>query len=134
VITSTTFSPEHSRSVSGATQVSNYDKLENARNDAVHSPLFQVDRSLYGSVSIPEKIAPAWWLFNQRARNLSKRTNLLSEFRYCRDAAIVLADYAQLIDAALANKGNAWPKKPTMPHRRGDQPSAAQSLRRQSGA
>jgi hypothetical protein len=90
--------------------------LEDLRNDAIHSPLFSVDKSLYGTWAGSEKIAPAWWLFNPRAKKLSERTNLLSTFRYCRDTAIILADYAQLIDQALINPGHAWPGRPSLPN------------------
>jgi hypothetical protein len=92
--------------------------LEGLRNDAIHSPLFSVDKSFYGGSSFSdEKIAPAWWLFNPRAKSLSERANLLSEFRYCRDTTIKLADYAQLIDRALVNKRNVWPSRPSLPER-----------------
>jgi hypothetical protein len=46
--------------------------LEDSRNDAVHSPLLSVDKSLYETGS--EKIAPARWLFNPRAAKLSERS------------------------------------------------------------
>jgi hypothetical protein len=94
------------------------DKIEDTRNDAIHSPLFAVDNSLYGMTSTSnEPIAPAWWLFNPRAAKLSKRQNLLHEFRYCRDAAIVLSDYARGIDRALINPQRPWPDRPRMPNR-----------------
>jgi hypothetical protein len=91
--------------------------LSDVRNDAIHSPLFAVDKSLYGGQRKgSEKVAPAWWLFNPRAGKLAERKSLLAEFRYCRDAAIVLADYAQAIDAALVNK-LALPDRPLLPNR-----------------
>jgi hypothetical protein len=94
-------------------------ELEILRNDAIHSPLFSISKSLYGSFALNQKepIAQAYWLFNPRAVNLSKRTNLLREFRYCRDYAIVLADYAKLIDKSLINRRGAWPNKPPLPNR-----------------
>jgi len=96
-------------------------ELEILRNDAVHSPLFSASKYLYGGfvLNTGEKIAPAYWLFNPRAVNLSKRANLLIEFRYCRDCAIRLADYAQLMDGALANARRAWPNRPSLPNRQG---------------
>jgi hypothetical protein len=96
-------------------------ELEILRNDAVHSPLFSVSKSLYGGFVLNpgEPIAPAYWLFNPRAVKLSKRTNLLIEFRYCRDYAIRLADYAQLIDRSLVNPRGEWPHKPSLPTRKG---------------
>lgn len=49
-----------------------------------------------------EKIVPSLRLLDSRAAKLIKRPHLLDEFRYCRDLAIVLSDYAQLILAWLA--------------------------------
>lgn len=93
-------------------------KLADARNDAVHSPLYEVDKSLYGMGNTPGvKVAPAWWLSNPRALNLSKHTDLLAEFRYCHDTAIVLSDYGQALNNALVNRGQPWPRRPTMPTR-----------------
>jgi hypothetical protein len=92
-------------------------KLEDARNDAVHSPLFIVDRSLYGLAGSGQPVAPAWWLSNPRAGKLSKRADLLSEFRYCRDTALALADFAQAMDGALVNQPRLWPERPALPNR-----------------
>ena len=92
--------------------------LEDSRNDAIHSPLFSVDKSLYGTWPRSEKVAPAWRLFNPRAAKLSQRTSLLGEFRYCRDTAITLAEYALHIDSALINPTRrAWPNRPSLPTR-----------------
>ena len=93
-------------------------KLEGARNDTIHSPLFSVDKSLYGSTEARERIAPAWWQFNPKAISLMKRENLLGEFRYCRDVAIMLSDYARQIDAALINRLRPWPSRPSLPNRK----------------
>jgi hypothetical protein len=90
--------------------------LEDRRNDAIHSPLFLTTRSLWGVGLGPEKIAPAVWLFNPRAIKLSERTQLLSEFRYCRDTSITLADYARAINGALINPRRPWPDKPSLPN------------------
>jgi hypothetical protein len=91
--------------------------LEDTRNDAAHAPLFNTERSIYGLAEGSEKISPASWLFNPRALKLSQRENLLREFRYCRDAAIILSDYARAIDRALINPKSPWPKKPALPNR-----------------
>ena len=93
------------------------DKLEDARNDAIHSPLFSVAHSFYGSIAGAGPIAPAWWLFNPRALKLRERSDLLGEFRYCRDAAITLSEYAQEIDGALVSRRRAWPGRPRLPNR-----------------
>ena len=93
------------------------DNLENARNDAIHSPLFYVDRSLYGSAFPGKTIAPAAWLSNPRAVSLAKRADLLAEFRYCRDTAVTLSDFAREMDSALINPRRPWPGRPQLPNR-----------------
>jgi len=99
------------------------ESLETTRNDAIHSPLFHTERSLYGTAfgasSPDEKIAPAAWLFNPRATSLARRGHLLNELRYCRDYAIKLSDFARAIDSALVNRGTAkvWPDRPSIPKR-----------------
>lgn len=91
--------------------------LADVRNDAIHSPLFAVDKSFYGGEQRSgEKIAPAWWLFNPRAGKLAERKSLLAELRYCRDTAIALSDYAREMDAALVNR-RTWPDRPLLPNR-----------------
>jgi hypothetical protein len=99
-------------------------ELENWRNDAIHSPLFFAeglgaisDKS--GIKSYANGIKPAYWQFNPRAINLAKRDDLLAEFRFCRDTAITLADYAHLIDLALINyPTRSWPERPKLPNRK----------------
>jgi hypothetical protein len=98
-------------------------ELSTARNDAIHSPLF-----LTPSVSMgPERLSPFEWTFNPRAIGLAKRRNLLGEFHYCRDVAIVLHDYCRFIGLALVNPGRTWPGRPGLPTRqsRRSSPSAA---------
>jgi hypothetical protein len=92
------------------------ESLENSRNDAIHSPLFFAERSIYG-LSTDKKIRPADWLFNPRAVSLAKRSDLLAEFRYCRDTAISLSDYARAMDSALVHPKRPWPGRPRLPNR-----------------
>jgi len=93
--------------------------LSHARNDAIHSPLFIVDRSLFGAAYAgSERVAPAAWLFNPRAVSLAKRENLLNEFHYCRDMAVTLSEYAREIDSALINQQRPWPGIPLLPSRK----------------
>ena len=96
-------------------------ELEDLRNNAVHSPLFSVRRSLYGIFAFTkEEVAPAEWLFNPRAMKLAERSDLLGEFKYCHDAAIALSDFARLADQSLVNwqaPNSSWPKKPSLPSR-----------------
>jgi len=87
--------------------------LSHARNDAIHSPLFL---NVFGPG--PATLIPLHFTFNPRAIGLAKRNDLLGEFRYCRDVAITLHDYARLLDGALVNPQRAWPGRPGMPVRR----------------
>lgn len=96
------------------------DKLEDARNNAIHSPLFSTVAFRIGlgaAIQASEPVRPAYWQFNPRAVSLDKRKNLLSEFRYCRDMAMFLADYAHLMDSALTHPQRPWPKRSTPPNR-----------------
>ncbi|MBV8891278.1 MAG: hypothetical protein JO266_04760 [Acidobacteria bacterium] len=91
-------------------------ELSYVRNDAIHAPLFLKDKSLWGmAVSTNEPVAPASWLFNPRAAGLEagltkRNTNLLGEFTYCHNMAIVLADFAEDITRALINRQSHGPR------------------------
>ncbi len=97
--------------------------LSYIRNDAIHAPLFIKDKSLWGmAAKHNETVAPASWLFNPRAAGLEaglikRNTNLLAEFAYCHNLAIVLADYADDITRALINRQRSWPDRPRLPNR-----------------
>ena len=69
------------------------DAIEEVRNNAVHSPL-------WGTLNQAgtAEIQPVTGLGHIRAAKLS-RTELLSEFRWCRDAATTLRDHATRIDS-----------------------------------
>jgi hypothetical protein len=85
------------------------DALEDTRNTALHSPL-------WGSQWQSEtRIQPLLGLGHVRAGRLAGK-NLLVEFRWCRDAATVLRNFAMEIDVALS-RGSAWPIRPTLPNR-----------------
>jgi hypothetical protein len=88
-------------------------KLEDLRNDAIHSPLFFSQNWLSGSA----KVVPASWQLNPRALSLGKRADLLGAFRYCRDTALILSDFAREIETALVNRGAPWPGRPQLPNR-----------------
>jgi hypothetical protein len=97
--------------------LSQADRLEERRNDAIHASLFYKAESLYGQVHPGgEQIVPATYLLNNRAQNLQKRKNILAEFRYCRDCAITLSDHVQEVSSALVNPHFAWPEILKMPH------------------
>jgi hypothetical protein len=110
--------------ISDATDALNdADRLEDWRNDAVHSPLFYAPKSLHGlAVQGGDKVVPVQWLFNPRAVKLAQREDLLSEFRYVRDAALALSDYIRAMNSALVNSHKPWPKKQTLLARSGKSP------------
>ncbi len=95
------------------------EKLEDRRNDAIHSPLvFIGDSPLWAraKIAIPG-VKPATFLGNPRAAKLDKKADLLAEFRWCRDMATTLADYAHLLEIALSDAQKPWPDKPKLPNR-----------------
>lgn len=93
------------------------DKIEDARNDAVHSPLvfFSPNNWFAQTQGLAGKVSPSLAFGNRRAQKL-KNKDLLTEFRWCRDAAVVLRDYASAIYEAVAAPV-PWPKRPLLPNR-----------------
>jgi hypothetical protein len=89
------------------------DVLEDVRNDALHSPLWAQERGPGNTT-----VKPWVGLGHVRAQKLLNR-NLLAEFRWCRDAAILLADFAYEVDRSLSDHMRPWPKRPDWPIRPG---------------
>jgi hypothetical protein len=89
------------------------DALEDARNDALHSPLWAQERGPQNTV-----VAPYVGLGHVRAKKLLLK-DLLAEFRWCRDAAILLADFASEVDRSLSDYTRPWPQRPAWPVRPG---------------
>jgi len=85
--------------------------LEDDRNNIVHAPIW--------SSKIDEAILPSGTWGNVRALKLQKRnTPLIAEYRYVRDTAIVLRNYAYDVYHALGgDRRFAWPQKPALPSR-----------------
>lgn len=86
------------------------DSLEEARNNALHSPLWGTQGST------PTQVGPVTGLGHIRANKLAGK-DLLSEFRWCRDGATTLCDYATTLDFAFC-RGKPLPIRPTLPARR----------------
>jgi hypothetical protein len=86
-------------------------EVEDARNDALHSPLWGSRRGPSTSVVIPMT-----GLGHVRARKLEAK-DILSEFRWCRDATLVLTAFARDLDRAMQAYGLAWPDRPSWPNR-----------------
>jgi hypothetical protein len=100
--------------------------IEEARNNAVHSPLLlgtfgPLSAGLTGQWERVGKpyVFPDLLLSHPRARKLSSKKDLLAEFRWCRNATLVLRNYIVLIDHAMdaRGRGGPWPDKPSLPNR-----------------
>jgi hypothetical protein len=86
--------------------------VEDARDSALHSPLWG---ARYESGI---KVQPETGLGHIRAGRLRDQKNLLAEFRWCRAAASVLADYVDDLNDSLSGRSRRpWPKKPSLPNR-----------------
>jgi hypothetical protein len=116
-------------------------KLEDDRNNAVHSPLIlhpQGALSLRLGMPSRARVMPATVLENSRALNLAEK-DLLAEFRRCRDAALILRNYCRRADWALCHEPQSWPQRPRLPPRpnpssRNSPPSTPRSRPRQPPA
>jgi len=97
------------------------DVLEDIRNDALHSPLWAQEQDPGNIV-----VAPLVALGHVRAQKLLNK-DLLAEFRWCRDAAVLLADFAFRVDRSLADYMTPWPQRPSWPAR--PQTNASKPLR-----
>lgn len=93
------------------------DALEEGRNNAVHGPLHSF---IYGRIfDLPEGIQPNDVYGNTRAAKLRNK-NLLTEYRYVRDAAIVLRDFIDAMEDSwrwLDRRPSTWPERPQLPNR-----------------
>jgi hypothetical protein len=88
-------------------------RVEDARNNAVHSPLAIEGRGQRIMV-VPDSSTG-----HGRAKNLEvamTKRELLAEFRLCRDTACALRDYAWRMYATLCGEG-PWPDRPRLPNR-----------------
>lgn len=94
--------------------------LEDDRNNVVHSPLLYVgDSSEAKEAGRKPYVAPVFIFGNQRAMRLADK-DLMTEFRYVRDAAAILAKYTSDMERTLANDSRgqiSWPKRPSLPNR-----------------
>jgi hypothetical protein len=102
------------------------DRLEQMRNQAIHSPLRSFDHPIwrvFPETDRPEGIAPDDLTGNRLAEEL-KGKNLLTHYRATRDDILALRDYADAIEEAWhfgGFKRKAWPRRPTRADRSGAQ-------------
>jgi hypothetical protein len=92
------------------------EKLEDVRNNIIHSPLLDFDAISAGFLSRNAGIQADDLTKNPRALKLATK-NLLPEISWCRDMATTLRDYALLIDEVIWDKHEPWPSKPPLPPR-----------------
>jgi hypothetical protein len=107
------------------------DKVEDARNDAVHAPLTFTSEGAAlsiltsgGNKKVPvtitvNRVVPSTAFDNRRAMKLLNK-DLLTEFRWCRDMSLSLTEYVgEVYEAIAANPpgSDAWPTRPALPSR-----------------
>jgi hypothetical protein len=89
-------------------------KVSDARDDALHSPL-------WGFHQRETPVVPMTGLGHQRAQKLAAaQRGLLAEFRWCRNASLVLTDYVKDIDELLSRDPLpllSWRDRPALPNR-----------------
>jgi hypothetical protein len=111
------------------------DKLEDIRNNAVHSPMLEGlnfhDLSIVARPLRPDRswmskedkirlgVAPNTLMKNRRALRLAKNAqhDLLAEFRWAREATSTLRDFALNMVWALMREDVPWPRRPALPNR-----------------
>jgi hypothetical protein len=87
-------------------------KIEDARNDALHSPLWGYKRGETETI-----VMPVTGLGHTRAQKLIEaKRGLLADFRWCRDSALVLTGYVRDIEETLSGRG-LWPERPSLRNR-----------------
>jgi hypothetical protein len=97
--------------------VDKVDVLADFRNDAAHTPV-TIERESFlatGDNFTAGVISNNAW-GNRRARNLMRKS-LLAEFRWQRNVATKLRDYALNIERALSDDHTPWPSRPEWPNR-----------------
>lgn len=94
------------------------DSLEDARNTAIHSPLVYFEWLVDTNNPSKGTILPNLIYGNERAFKLARK-DMLTEFRWCRDTALVFRDFVELINTCLSFgvELNPWPDRPSLPNR-----------------
>jgi hypothetical protein len=105
--------------------VKKVDDLSVSRNAIIHSPLTIVSGKANELAQYlwpdfrsdePDRVVPVYMTGNQLALRLSQK-DLLAEFRWCRDSALVYRDFVAHINRALGSAGYSWPNRPAPPTR-----------------
>jgi hypothetical protein len=99
------------------------DELEEVRNNTIHGPLFLFapETGQDDGSTLPGRVMPDMLLGNPRARKLLgilKKSDLLTEYRWCRDAARTLSLYSVFMGFAVIDHAQPWPHRPRLPIRK----------------
>jgi hypothetical protein len=104
-------------------------KLEETRNNVIHAPL-QV-RATLGAIAAlgpltkgkqrrkmpaAATVIPFDWNLNSRAAKIAGK-HILTEYRYCHAATIVLRDYVSHLNFSIRRPDSPWPDRPKLPNR-----------------
>src|SRR5262249_39167518 len=93
------------------------DRVEDARNDAIHSALvfYRHDDGSAQAIGLAGRVTPSVPFATSRSVTLAKM-DLLTECRWCRDASVVLSAFAGSLYEAVATRGK-WPNRASLPNR-----------------
>jgi hypothetical protein len=95
------------------------EKLEDARNNTIHLPLFFVSNTGLGAAAramgMPE-VLPQMVQGHPRALRMAEK-DLLAEFRWCRQSILVVRDFTRHLGRALSASHAPWPDIPKLPDR-----------------
>ena len=99
------------------------DKIEEIRNNAVHAPLIWIgDHPAIAALAaeLESPVIPNVILGNKRALLVSRpgmRGGPIKEYRWGKDASLVLRDFTVTIGVAMTVEGAPWPDRPQLPNR-----------------
>lgn len=108
------------------------DKIEDIRNNAVHTPLIDNFNEFDISPLVPSsdvrrkykwagaRVIPNILMSNRRAVRVAEKhkdDDLIAELRWARDASVVLRDFTLRIFWALLYEPAPWPRRPSLPNR-----------------
>lgn len=101
--------------------------LEDIRNNAIHAPLRQWHAQAEDGKNV-SGVEAARLFANRRARQLARKQDILAEFRWCRDMALTLRDFARDLQESFSLGTNltdeqqdgrrTWPDRPKLPVRK----------------
>ena len=101
--------------------LTNTNKLEGLRDDAVHTPLYfwpkpGVEISV-GGEPVKRMVQGYETFGNRRAQRINEsKSNFLADLRHGYNRLVILRDYAFALDIAWSNERLPWPDRPQLPN------------------